>query len=190
MIKPPLGFIIIAYALLNIAYSKWLKHFVIFDVFVIAVGFVIRILAGGIVAEVMVSHWLLICTLLLALFLGFSKRRYELIVLAAEATLHRKVLAEYNPQFLDMMIGIVTSATAVTYILYTVSIETVQRFHTNGLLVTVPFVLYGIFRYLYLVYQKNQGGSPSHSFFIDGPLLGNAVLWIIVSGLIIYTAAP
>jgi 4-hydroxybenzoate polyprenyltransferase len=182
------GLITTSYLLLNILYSKWLKHLVILDVFSIATGFVLRVIAGAVVIDVVVSHWLLICTGLLALFLGFSKRRYELVALANDASLHRRVLGEYSPLFLDMMIGIVTSATLMAYSLYTVSSETIQRFHTDWLLLTIPFVLYGIFRYLYLVYHKNHGGNPSNSLLTDTPLLISIILWGIASGLIVYSA--
>lgn len=186
----PLGIVTTAYLLLSVAYSRWIKHVVILDVFSIAGGFVLRVMAGAVAIDVVMSHWLLICTLLLALFLGFSKRRSELVTLEKEAALHRRVLAEYDPLFLDMMIAIVTSATVVSYALYTVSNETIQRFHTDGLLLTVPFVLYGIFRYLYLLYHKNYGGNPARTLLTDGPLLVNVALWAIVSGVIIYTANP
>jgi 4-hydroxybenzoate polyprenyltransferase len=182
------GLVTLAYVVLVITYSKWLKHIVILDVFSIAFGFVLRVAAGAVVIGVVMSHWLLICTMLLSLFLGLSKRRHELVTLAGDDT--RRVLAEYNPLFLDMMIGIVTSATVVSYALYTVSQETVQRFHTDQLLLTVPFVLYGIFRYLYLVYHKNYGGAPAHILMTDKPLVFNVVVWGFVCGLIIYNAKP
>jgi 4-hydroxybenzoate polyprenyltransferase len=188
LLKLQFGFVLLGYVLLNVAYSKWLKHEVILDVFAIAAGFVLRVVGGAVVIGVVMSHWLLICTMLLSLFLGFSKRRYELVALANEATSHRRVLAEYDPLFLDMMIGIVTSATVVGYALYTVSDETIQRFNTDRLLLTMPFVLYGIFRYLYLVYHKNHGGNPSKTLLTDGFLLVNTILWIISIGLIVYAA--
>ena len=182
------GFITLAYVTLVTAYSKWLKHLVIVDVFSIAAGFVLRVAAGAVAIGVVMSHWLVICTMLLALFLGLSKRRQELVTLSGDGKLHRQVLAEYNPLFLDMMIGVVTSATVVSYALYTVSQETVQRFHTDRLLYTLPFVLYGIFRYLYLVYHKNHGGDPSRTLVSDGPLLANLVFWVLTCGVIIYAA--
>jgi 4-hydroxybenzoate polyprenyltransferase len=187
-LKPMFGAVTFAYVLLSVAYSKWLKHAVILDVFSIAAGFVLRVVAGAVVIDVVMSHWLLICTMLLALFLGFSKRRCELVALAADASLHRRVLTEYDARFLDMMIAIVTSATVIAYTLYTVSHETVQRFHTDRLLWTLPFVLYGIFRYLYLVYHKNSGGNPSQILVSDRPLLITIFVWGLVCGLIIYTA--
>jgi 4-hydroxybenzoate polyprenyltransferase len=185
-----LGLVTFGYVVLNIAYSNWLKHVVILDVFSIAAGFVLRVIAGAVVIDVVTSHWLLICTMLLALFLGFSKRRYELVNLTTDASLHRRVLEEYDPLFLDMMIGIVTSVTVVAYVFYTISNETVQRFHTDKLLLTVPFVLYGIFRFLYQVYHKNGGGDPSRTLLTDGPLLLNIVLWGLSCGVIIYGATP
>ena len=190
LLTPMFGVVTAAYVLLSVAYSKWLKHAVILDVFSIAAGFVLRVVAGAVVIDVMMSHWLLICTMLLALFLGFSKRRCELVALADDASLHRRVLNEYDARFLDMMIGIVTSATVVAYTLYTVSQETIQKFHTDRLLLTVPFVLYGIFRYLYLVYHKNNGGAPAHTLMTDRPLLLNVILWGFVCALIIYSAKP
>ena len=189
-LDPSFGFVTGAYVLLNIAYSKWFKHVVILDVFSIAAGFVLRVVAGAVVIDVSMSYWLLICTMLIALFLGFTKRRYEVVALMNEGKYHRRVLTEYNTLFLDMMIGIVTSATVVTYTLYTVSNETIERFDTDRLLVTVPFVLYGIFRYLYLVYHKDKGWNPAHALLTDRPLFINIFLWILVSGLIIYTTAP
>ena len=187
LLNPMFGVVTAIYVLLNFAYSKWLKHVVILDVFSIALGFVLRVVAGAVVIDVVMSQWLLICTMLLALFLGFTKRRYEVVALANDASLHRRVLAEYSPLFLDMMIGIVTSATVVVYTLYTVSAETVERFNTDRLLFTVPFVLYGIFRYLYLVYHKGKGWNPAHALLADGPLLINIFLWVFVAGLIIYS---
>src|SRR5262249_23010735 len=160
----------------------------IVDIFAIAAGFVLRVVAGAVLIDVMISHWLLICTMLLALFLGFSKRRCELITLASEAGQHRHVLAEYDLPFLDVMIGIVTSAVVMGYSLYTVSNETIAKFHTDKLLLTVPIVLYGIFRYLYLVYHRNYGGNPAYALLADGPLRLSILLWGLVSALILYTA--
>jgi len=180
------GLVTLAYIVLVTTYSVWLKHIVIIDVFSIAFGFVLRVAGGAVVIDVMMSHWLLICTMLLALFLGLSKRRHELVTLTSDD--RRRVLAEYNPLFLDMMIGIVTSATVVSYALYTVSSETVQRFHTDRLLFTLPFVLYGVFRYLYLTYHRNHGGDPSQTLLTDRPLLINIALWAVACGVIIYIA--
>lgn len=174
------------YCLVNLAYTFILKQLVILDIFALALGFVLRAVAGAVVIGVEISSWLLICTTLLALFLGFSKRRYELLLLREDAGDHREVLAEYNPHFLDMMIAIVTASTVTSYALYTASEETVQRFHTRGLLLTLPFVLYGIFRYLYLIYQKDRGGDPVETALADPATLINLVLWAITVGLILY----
>ena len=190
LLNLPFGLVTLSYVALNLAYSNWLKHVVILDVFSIAAGFVLRVVAGAVVVDVVMSHWLLVCTTLLALFLGFGKRRSELVNLTKDATLHRGVLAEYDPLFLDMMIGIVTSVTVVAYIFYTISHETVQRLHSDKLLLTVPFVLYGIFRFLYQIYHKNGGGDPSRTLVTDGPLLVNIVLWAAMCGLILYGATP
>jgi UbiA prenyltransferase family len=149
-LRPAFGLIVGAYVLLNIAYAHGLKRVVLLDVFTIAAGFVLRVVAGAAVIDAAMSHWLLVCTMLLALFLGFSKQRCELVTLATEANQHRHVLAEYDLPFLDVMLGIVTAAVIVGYTLYTISSETIAKFHTDRLLLTVPIVLYGIFRYLYL----------------------------------------
>lgn len=178
--------ILVGYWLTNLLYSTWLKHLVILDVFAIASGFILRVVGGGVAIQVEISHWLLLCTMLLALFLGFSKRRQELMLLGEEATGHRHALGEYSPQFLDMMIGIVTASTVMSYALYTVSEETVRRFHTEGLLLTLPFVIYGIFRYLYLIYHKDQGGNPTESLLSDWPMMINLCLWAAVAGVILY----
>ena len=156
------------------------------DVFAIASGFVLRVAGGAAAIEVEISHWLLLCTTLLALFLGFSKRRHELTLLGDEAGSHRRVLVEYDQRFLDVMIAIVTASTVMSYALYTVSEETVNRFHTKALILTVPFVLYGIFRYLYLTYHKDQGGDPTRSLLSDSPMLMNLTLWALTASVIVY----
>ena len=174
------------YYLLQVAYSVRLKHVVILDVFIIAAGFLIRVVAGGLVIEVEISHWLLICTALLALFLSMSKRRHELCLLEEKAINHRSILREYSPYLLDQMIGVVTASTVVAYSLYTVSEETVAKFGTSNLIITVPFVLYGIFRYLYLIHQRAKGGSPEILIIRDKPLLIDIFLWIVSVILILY----
>jgi len=178
--------VLFGYWFVNLLYSVWLKHHVILDVFAIASGFVLRVVGGAIAIQVEMSHWLLLCTTLLALFLGFSKRRHELVLLREAAADHRQVLQEYSLHFLDMMIGVVTACTVMSYALYTVSEETVRRFHTRGLLLTLPFVLYGIFRYLYLVYHKDHGGDPTKDLFTDRHILINLGLWAVVTGIILY----
>jgi len=178
--------VVVGYWVLNLLYSLWLKHQVILDVFAIAAGFVLRVVGGAVVVPVEISHWLLVCATLLALFLGFCKRRHELLSLGTDSDQHRQVLAAYNLRFLDMMIGIVTATTVMSYALYTVSAETVQKFHTEGLLATLPFVLYGLFRYLYLVYHKELGGDLTQQMLTDTPLLLNLGLWTLTVGIVLY----
>jgi 4-hydroxybenzoate polyprenyltransferase len=177
---------LLVYFILQIAYSGWLKHVVIVDVFSIAAGYLIRIIAGGLAIEIQLSHWLFICTFLIALFLALCKRRHEIILLENNAKNHRPILGEYNPRLLDQMIAVVTASTVISYCLYTVSSETVTKFGTKNLLLTVPFVLYGIFRYLYLVYQKDEGGSPEALIIEDKPLLVDLFLWILTAVLVLY----
>jgi len=169
-----------------LAYSIRLKHVVILDIFVVALGFVLRVVAGGLVIAVPISPWLLLCTMLLALFLAMSKRRHELLLLAGDAARHRRILGEYSFLLLDQMIAVVTASTVIAYCLYTVSEETVRKFGTDRLIYTTPFVLYGIFRYLYLIHQKDQGGSPEELILKDKPLLLAIVLWIAAIVAIIY----
>ena len=177
---------LLIYFILQIAYSGWLKHVVIIDVFLIATGYLIRVIAGGLAIEIQLSPWLFICTILIALFLALSKRRHELVLLDKNAEIHRAILKEYTPQLLDQMISVVTASTVISYCLYTVSSETVAKFGTKNLLFTVPFVLYGIFRYLYLVHQKDEGGSPEALIIKDKPLLVDLFLWISTAMLILY----
>lgn len=180
------GIILLGYFILELVYSLFLKHKVILDVFCIASGFIFRVLAGGVAIQVEISHWLLICTALIALFLGFGKRRHELVLLKEEAHHHRRVLTEYSPYFLDQMISVVTAATLIAYILYTQSADTIRKFGTDKLILTTPFVLYGIFRYLYLVHHKKEGGSPTKLLLTDLPLMINITLWALCAILIIY----
>ncbi len=175
-----------AYFLLQILYSLWLKHVVILDVLLIAAGFLLRVGAGGVVILVDISEWLLICTFLLALFIALSKRRHELVFLEKEASHHRPILHEYSPYLLDQMISVVTTSTVVTYCLYKISEETVAKFGSSRLIYTVPFVLYGIFRYLYLIHKKGEGGSPESVIFKDKPFLIGILLWIISAVIILY----
>ena len=158
----------------------------ILDVIIIAMGFVIRAAAGAMAIEVIISSWLLVCTTFLALFLGLSKRRHELVLLEEGAGSHRRILAEYSPALIDQMIAVVTASTVMAYALYTMSAETVAKFGTRNLIFTLPFVLYGIFRYLYLVHQKRLGGSPELILLKDVSMIVNVALWVIAAGLIIY----
>ena len=162
-----------------------LKHIVILDVLTIAIGFVLRAAAGAVVIAVPISHWLLVCTILLALFLGLSKRRHELTLLAGAATGHRRILEEYSPYLLDQMIGVVTASTLMAYIIYCTSPETIEKFGTDQLVLTTPFPIYGIFRYLYLVHQRGAG-SPSEVLLTDRPLVICIALWGLAVIAIIY----
>lgn len=174
------------YVLLNLVYSTWLKGLVILDVMVLAVFYVLRAVAGAVAIAVVFSPWLILCTFLLALFLGFGKRRHELTLLTDGAGQHRPILNEYSAQFLDQMIAIVTALTVVAYIFYTVSDDVIRHFGTTNLVYTVPFVIYGIFRYLYLIHLKQRGGSPSQVVISDRPLMISNVLWLITVAIIIY----
>ncbi len=180
------GIVAVVYLVLSGLYTTWLKHIVILDVLVIAIGFALRAQAGGLAIGVPVSDWLLVCTILLALFLGLSKRRHELTLLAGRATEHRRILEEYSSYLLDQMIGVVTASTLVAYLIYCTSPETIERFGTDLLVLTAPFPIYGIFRYLYLVHRKEGGGSPSEMLLTDRPLLACVGLWGLAIIAIIY----
>jgi 4-hydroxybenzoate polyprenyltransferase len=186
LLRVEFGLVALAYVALLAVYSGPLKHVVIVDVLTIAIGFVLRAAAGAVVIAEPVSPWLLIVTVLGALFLALSKRRHELVLLADGATSHRRILEEYSPYLLDQMISVVTASTLVAYAFYTVSPETIQKFNTDKLGLTLPFLLYGIFRYLYLVHQKEGGGSPSDTLLNDKPLLLCVLLWAITVALVIY----
>jgi 4-hydroxybenzoate polyprenyltransferase len=185
-LRPMFAFVSAMYVTLLAMYSGPLKHVVIIDVLTIAIGFVLRAVAGAVAIDVPISHWLLILTILLALFLALSKRRHELVLLADGATRHRRILEEYSPYLLDQMIAVVTASTLISYAFYTVSPETVEKFHTDYLGLTLPFPLYGIFRYLYLVHQKEGGGSPAEMLLNDRPLLVCVALWAMATAVIIY----
>jgi 4-hydroxybenzoate polyprenyltransferase len=182
------GFLLVAvgYLALQLLYSGPLKQIVIIDVLAIAMGFVLRAVAGAVVVQVEISHWLLVCTILLALFMALAKRRHEIVLLAEGATSHRAILREYSPYLLDQMIAVVTASTLIAYIFYTISPETQAKFGTPWLGLTIPFPLYGIFRYLYLVHRREGGGSPADMLLTDRPLLACVALWAVAVALIIY----
>jgi 4-hydroxybenzoate polyprenyltransferase len=180
------GLVALCYGALLTAYSVWLKHVVIVDVLTVSAGFVLRAVAGAVAVDVEISGWLLICTILIALFLGLGKRRHEYRSLTGDAAAHRPILADYSEGFLDQMISVVTASTVTTYALYTMSPETVAKFHTRLLPLTLPFVLYGIFRYLYLLYRRDLGGNPSDLLVTDRGLLLDALLWMVATLVIIY----
>lgn len=174
-LRPAFGIAAAAYLLLQIAYCYSLKHLVLLDVFAIAIGFVLRTVAGGLVIGVGISHWLLLCSLQLALFLGFGKRRQELILLGSSAGKHRAILDEYGLPFLDQMINVVAGVTIVCYSVYSIESET-ARAHPH-LWVTVPIVIYSVCRYLYLVYQKGWGGAPDEVLLKDRLLQIAIAVW-------------
>jgi 4-hydroxybenzoate polyprenyltransferase len=183
---PLVGALVSVYLLLQFAYTFALKALVILDVMAIAAGFVIRAVAGGVVINVPISPWLIICTFLLMLFLGFSKRRHELVLLETRATDHRATLRDYSPYFLDQMIAVVTASTVVAYAIYTASPEVQDKLGTDKLYLTIPFVLFGIFRYLYLVHQREEGGNPTQVLLTDRPLLLDVGLWFLTVALLLY----
>ena len=193
ILSPPFFRVCLVYVALSVLYSLGLKHMVVLDVLIISLGFVLRAMAGVEVLKdlepsVVMSPWLLVCTLFLALFLGFNKRRQELDLLADEAGRHRKSLNDYSREFLDAMIAVVTAATVITYAIYTIWPATVEKFHTASLIYTVPFVVFGLFRYMYLVIVKDKGGSPSEVLVSDLPLVADIILWIVAAGLVLYAS--
>lgn len=181
------GLVSATYVAALLLYSLALKYVVIVDVLMIAAGFVLRAVAGAVAVDVRIDNGLLVCTTLLALFLALSKRRHELLLLADGATDHRRILEEYSPYLLDQMIGVVTSSTLIAYTVYATSPDTAARLGTGKLGLTIPFVLYGIFRYLYLVHQKRGGGSPAAMLLTDTPLLTCVALWAASVIVLLYT---
>nr|AAP58600.1 putative conserved membrane protein [uncultured Acidobacteriota bacterium] len=176
-VRPAVGAVAAGYLVLLSAYSALLKHYAIIDVLTIAAGFVLRAAAGALAVDVKMSDWLLVCTTLLALFLALSKRRHELTLLADGVGGHRRILEDYSPYLLDQMISVVTASTLVAYCVYATSADTSARLGTTHLSLTIPFVIYGIFRYLYLVHRKEGGGSPADLLLTDKPLLACVGLW-------------
>jgi 4-hydroxybenzoate polyprenyltransferase len=179
------GLVLAGYLVLNLFYTLGLKEVVILDVLLISIGFVLRVLGGGAAVGVDVSRWLLLCTIFLALFLAFSKRRHEIELLDERATDQRQVLSEYSPAFLDQMINVVTASAVVSYAMYAISPETAEKYDTQDLIWTIPMVLFGIFRYLFLVYQRPGEKNPTEALLSDAPfvinllLWGGAVLWVV-----------
>lgn len=180
------GALALAYFALNVGYTVRLKHVAILDVMCIAIGFVLRAAAGAEAIAVYISPWLLVLTTFLALFLALSKRRHELVLLEGDAGSHRASLVEYTPYLLDQMIAVVTASTVISYALYTMWPETVTKFHTQELVYTTPFVVFGIFRYLYLIHQRQGGGAPEKIMLGDLPMAINLGLWLLTVGVILY----
>ena len=169
--------VLAGYLTLNLFYTLGLKDVVILDVLLISIGFVLRVLGGGAAVGVEVSRWLLLCTIFLALFLAFSKRRHEIALLEARAGDQRLVLEQYSPAFLDQMINVVTASAVVSYAMYAISPETTEKYDTQDLIWTIPLVLFGIFRYLFLVYQRPDVKNPTEALLSDGPFVINLLLW-------------
>lgn len=180
------GALLAGYLAMQLAYSLWLKKVVVLDVMIVAAGFAIRAVSGTFVVHVRLSPWLFVCTILLALFLAIAKRRHELVNLEGGGVSHRSVLGQYSQTLLDQMIAVATSATVIGYCLYTIAPETVAKFGTSNLILTVPFVLYGIYRYLYLVYRQEQGGAPEKVLFTDPPLFISVLLWLASTIAVLY----
>lgn len=185
-LDPGFWVVLVIYSLLSAVYSSFLKHIMLLDVFVIAAGFVCRVVAGGVVIHVEISPWLIVCTTMLALFLALTKRRHELVSLGADAANHRASLARYTSYFLDQLIGVVTASTLMSYSLYTLSPDATAKFPGKRLELTIPFVLMGIFRYLYLVHRAGEGGNPTRLLLTDRALIAFVLLWAAAVALIIY----
>ncbi|MBD3367406.1 MAG: decaprenyl-phosphate phosphoribosyltransferase [Candidatus Eisenbacteria bacterium] len=190
-IHPAFGHVAVGYLGLNVLYSLALRHMVVLDVMAIAIGFVLRavgsveVLAGQ-RPGIELSPWLLVCTFFLALFLGLAKRRHEVLILGEGAARHRSVLADYPQPLIDELVGVVTASTVVSYAIYTIWPGTVAKVGSARLVYTVPFVVYGVLRYLYLMYARDKGGQPARSLVGDAPLAINIALWIAAVILVIY----
>jgi 4-hydroxybenzoate polyprenyltransferase len=185
-LSPALAAVLLAYLALHLAYSFWLKNIVIIDVFAIAAGFILRLVAGIVVIDVTnFSPWLYVCAGLLALFLAIGKRRQELILLADNAEGHRSTYKDYNMALLDDMLRMVTTGSVLTYMLYTIEAQTI-RSNGHRMMLTIPFVIYGVFRYLYLIHVRGEGSAPDELLFKDLPLLANVSLWVLSAGAILY----
>lgn len=184
-LEPAFGQIITLYFVINLLYSFWLKHKPIIDVMIIAAGFVLRVAAGvALIVVTRFSPWLYVCTTLLALIIGFGKRRAEIRLLAEGANAHRKVLDGYTIAFLDQLIMVVSASTIMAYSFYTFSALNLPSNHL--MMLTIPFVLYGVFRYLYLIHVEDAGGAPDELILTDRPLMATLVLWGLVAVSILY----
>ncbi len=170
-------FIILTYLLLNIGYTFKLKDILFLDIIIIATGFVLRVIVGALAIGVEISNWILLTTFFLSMFLGFCKRRYELLIISENPEMFRTVLKKYSSIILDQMIGISTTLTIISYSLYAISEKTITKLSTNKLIYTIPFVVYGLSRYIYLTYQKEKGGDPADVIIKDYPIIINFLLW-------------
>ncbi|MFQ6092784.1 MAG: decaprenyl-phosphate phosphoribosyltransferase [bacterium] len=180
------GMTALIYFLLMVAYSLFLKRVVILDVLAISAGFILRVVAGAVLVGVHISSWLLTCTIFLSLFLALGKRRYELVTMDPGSGGHRQVMESYSLTFVDQLIAVAAASTLLSYALYTMSAATVKKFGSENLRFTIPFVVYGIFRYLYLIHVRQEGDNPGKVLFSDRPLLIDVALWVVVVGLILY----
>jgi 4-hydroxybenzoate polyprenyltransferase len=184
-VSPMLGALAVAYAALTAVYSTTLKHMVLLDIFGIAGGFVLRAAAGAVAIDVPISPWLYTATLLGALLIALGKRRTELETLGVEVAVgHRRNLRSYSIEFIDQLILVISSAALMTYALYTFSAENLPRNHS--MMLTIPVVLYGLFRYLFLVREGVSGAAPEELLFRDRPLLGAVVVWALLAVAILY----
>ena len=186
LLSVKLAAVLAAYLTLMVAYTYVFKHLVILDVFAISAGFVLRAAAGAVVIDVPISPWLYVCTVLLSLFIGFGKRRHELLLLEGSAGAHRRNLDDYSPQLLDQFIVISAAATVMAYSLYTFAATNLPA--NQSMMITIPFVVYAIFRYLFLVHRREGGGSPEQMLLGDLPLLSGIALWGVVSVIILYAS--
>ena len=184
---PRVALVLVAYLALNVLYGARLKNIVIVDVFAIAAFFIMRLVAGAAAVDVKPSIWLLLCGGLLALYLGFAKRRHELLLLGQGSGSHRAVLTKYSTPFLDQLSVVLLSVTIVSYIMYTLESDTARIVGTESLSYSTAFVLFGVLRYLYLVH-RNEGGNPTETLLTDRTLLATVVLWAAYCGAIIYLA--
>lgn len=180
-LNPWFSLLLLGYFMINIAYSVKLKHIVIIDIMIIAFGFVLRAIGGGLVIDIAFTPWFLICTMLLALFLAISKRRHELYLLSENKGEHRRVLEQYSPELLNQLNSIVTTAAIMSYSLFTFTSG-----HTIHLMWTIPLVMYGIFRYLYLIHMKGKGGRPEEILLEDGHILSTVMLFAVMVVVILY----
>ncbi len=182
VVSPPFLATVVAFVILNLGYSFYLKNIVLVDLFGIAGSFLLRAGGGAWIIGAKISPWLYLCTLLAALFLGLGKRRHELLVLEGMATSHRRILGEYTTEFLEELISVVSSALLVSYALYTYFAYP----NTQAMMATIPFAIYGIFRYLFIVHLKNEGGAPEEILIHDRALISTIVLWSVTAGIVLY----
>jgi 4-hydroxybenzoate polyprenyltransferase len=184
-VSPAALAMLFGYGVLNIAYSVHLKHVVLIDVFIIATGFMLRILVGTVGVGIPPSQWLVLCGVMITLFLGFSKRRAEVLTLGDGHSAHRRVLEHYSPVLLDKMIGITASGVIMSYSLYTMSPDTIRVHHTANLIYTVPFVIFGVFRYIYLLHHQHKGTDTAHDIVRDAWLGGAVACWLAATLMLI-----